>query len=72
MNLRPSGHDPLETTPTTSISTRNSGLARFTCMKVLAGGSAIKTWFTLFFVPVFPHKTLTAALCPIYKYGLDG
>ena len=28
----------LETTPITSISTRNSGLAKFTCIKVLAGG----------------------------------
>jgi hypothetical protein len=32
----------------------------------------IRTWFTLFFIPVFPYKTLTVALCPVCKYGLDG
>ena len=31
----------------------------------------VRTWFTLFFIPVFPYKTQRFAMCPICKYGSD-
>ncbi|HWB33924.1 MAG TPA: zinc-ribbon domain-containing protein [Candidatus Paceibacterota bacterium] len=29
------------------------------------------TWFTLFFIPVIPYKSVWWLLCPICKYGLE-
>jgi hypothetical protein len=30
----------------------------------------IRSWFTLFFVPIFPYKTETISMCPICEYGI--
>jgi hypothetical protein len=32
---------------------------------------SIRSWFTLFFIPVFPYKTQHVAMCPICKYGSE-
>lgn len=31
----------------------------------------IRTWFALFFIPVFPYKTLYMNMCPVCKHGLE-
>lgn len=28
----------------------------------------IRTWFTLFFIPIIPYRTRTVALCPVCRY----
>ena len=31
----------------------------------------IRTWFTLFFIPIIPYSTRTVALCPVCNYGVN-
>jgi hypothetical protein len=31
----------------------------------------VRSWLTLFFIPVFPYKTETVSLCPICKYTVE-
>ena len=31
----------------------------------------VRSWFTLFFVPIFPYKTETVAECPICHYAVE-
>ena len=31
----------------------------------------VRTWFTLFFLPVFPYKTRYVATCPVCKYEVE-
>jgi hypothetical protein len=32
----------------------------------------LRTWVTLFFIPVFPYRTVTVEVCPVCRYGADG
>jgi hypothetical protein len=31
----------------------------------------VRTWFTLFFVPVFPYRTRCVTVCPVCKYEVE-
>ena len=31
----------------------------------------ISTWFSLFFIPVFPYKTEYRLICPVCQYGYN-
>ena len=31
----------------------------------------VRSWVTLFFIPVFPYKTETVSLCPVCDYAVD-
>lgn len=31
----------------------------------------IRTWVTLFFIPLFPYKTEMVDVCPVCSYGAD-
>lgn len=32
----------------------------------------LRTWVTLFFIPVLPYKTVTVDVCPVCHFGADG
>jgi hypothetical protein len=35
------------------------------------GTYRVRTWCTLFFIPLFPYKTVTVDVCPVCRYGAD-